>query len=77
MFKAMIQICDMNETEKEHFVKMSGIILLRLCEGYNIFQIAKEFNIKSSQVLENIYIMNYILRRTIGTKNYLKQLFIR
>lgn len=77
MLKVILEICNRTEEEKERFVKTSGDILLKLCEGYNIWQIAEQFDMTPEDVQTDIYIMNYILRQQMGKKEYLKQLLIK
>lgn len=73
----MIQVCDMNEEQKKQYSKMSGDIMLWICEGQSNGYMSEKLNLQPYQVEHNINEMLYILRKRVGFRRFIRTLFIK
>lgn len=73
----VIQICDMNEEQKKQYSKMSGDILLWICEGQSMEYMSKKLNLQPWQIQHNIDEMLYVLRKKVGFRRFIRTLFIK
>lgn len=73
----MIQVCDMNEDQKQKFSKMNGDILIWICEGQSTGYMSEKLNLHPYQVEHNIDEMLYVLRKRVGFCRFIRALFIK
>ena len=71
------QVFSMTEEEKQRFIEVNGQTILYLIERRSLFDMAKKFDLEPWQVDHNIDELLYELRKNLGWKRYIKELFIK
>lgn len=75
--KRTLEVCDMNEKEKQKFTEMSGKMMLWMCEKRSIRYMSDKLNLHPDQIEHNIDEMLYTLYKQVGIKRFIKTLFIK
>lgn len=68
---------DLTDKEKQQISDMTGKIMLWILNGKSIAYMAKQLRLTEQELIYNIEENLYELRKLIGSKRYLKMLFVR
>lgn len=68
---------DLTDKEKQQISDMTGKIMLWILNGKSIAYMAEQLHLTEQEFIYNIEENLYELRKLIGSKRYLKMLFVR
>ena len=68
---------DLTDKEKQQISDMTGKIMLWILNGKSIAYMAEQLRLTEQELIYNIEENLYGLRKLIGSKRYLKMLFVR
>lgn len=68
---------DLTDKEKQQISDMTGKIMLWILNGKSIAYMAEQLRLTEQELIYNIEENLYELRKLIGSKRYLKMLFVR
>lgn len=68
---------DFTDKEKQQISDMTGKIMLWILNGRSIAYMAEQLRLTEQELIYNIEENLYELRKLIGSKRYLKMLFVR
>lgn len=68
---------DLTDKEKQQISDMTGKIMLWILNGRSIAYMAEQLRLTEQELIYNIEENLYELRKLIGSKRYLKMLFVR
>lgn len=68
---------DLTDKEKQQISDMTGKIMLWILNGRSIAYMAEQLHLTEQELIYNIEENLYELRKLIGSKRYLKMLFVR
>lgn len=68
---------DLTDKEKQQISDMTGKIMLWILNGKSIAYMAEQLHLTEQELIYNIEENLYELRKLIGSKRYLKMLFVR
>lgn len=68
---------DLTDKEKQQISDMTGKIMLWILNGKSIAYMAEQLRLTEQELIYNIEEDLYELRKLIGSKRYLKMLFVR
>lgn len=68
---------DLTDKEKQQISDITGKIMLWILNGKSIAYMAEQLHLTEQELIYNIEENLYELRKLIGSKRYLKMLFVR
>lgn len=68
---------DLTDKEKQQISDITGKIMLWILNGKSIAYMAEQLRLTEQELIYNIEENLYELRKLIGSKRYLKMLFVR